>query len=110
MKTIKLQFDYLQGPIWGEYYSVTLHKSVTGIQLVDEDCLLQDIHNQMQDMYSSYYAFNVHGQACFFDKERQKAEKGKMLELLEALKKRLNELNDGTYQVEDCISTEYENL
>lgn len=110
MKTIKLQLDYLQGPIWGEYYSVTLHKSVTGINFVDNDLTLQKIHNQMQDMYSSYYEFNSHGQACFFDEEKQKAEKDKMLELLEALKSRLNELNDGSYEVEDLISPEYEKL
>lgn len=110
MKTIKLQFDYLQGPIWGEYYSIALHKSVTGIRFIDEDRLLQDIHKQMQDAYSSYYEFNSHGQACFFNQEKQKVEKEKMLEWLSALKNRLNELNDGSFQVEDLITPEYETL
>ena len=110
MKTITLQFDYLQGPIWGEYYSIALHKSVTGIRVIDEDGLLQGIHKQMQDMYSSYYEFNSHGQACFFNKEQQKVEKDKMLELLETLKNRLHELNDGSFQVEDLITPEYETL
>jgi dipeptidyl aminopeptidase/acylaminoacyl peptidase len=110
VKTIKLQFDYLQGPIWGEYYSIALHKSVTGIRFIDEDRLLQDIHKQMQDAYSSYYEFDGDGGACRFNQEKQKAEKEKMLEWLSALKNRLNELNDGSFQVEDLITPEYETL
>ena len=108
MKKIKLQLDYLQGAIWISDFETGT--PMTGISVVDKDDMVKNINYTMQDMYSSYYEFDSHGQACFFDKEKQKVEKDKMLELLEALKKRLNEINDGSYQVEDCISTEYEKL
>lgn len=33
-----------------------------------------------------------------------------MLELLAKLKARLNEINDGSFEIEDLITPEYENL
>ena len=110
MKIIKLKLDFLSGPVWGEFYSVERHKSVTGIKIVDNDYGVERIHNQMQDLYSSYYAFDVNGQSCTFNKEQQQKDKPKMLELLASLKARLDEINDGSYEIEDCITPEYEGL
>lgn len=61
-------------------------------------------------MYSSYDEFNSHDGACWFNKEQQKEDKPKMLELLGKLKSRLNELNDGTFEIMDLITPEYEKL
>lgn len=110
MKTIKLKLDYSSSPICGEYYSLEKHCIVTKILIIDNDKELQDICKKMQDMYSSYYEFNSHDDACWFNKEQQKADKPKMLELLGKLKSRLNELNDGTFEILDLITPEYEKL
>ena len=64
----------------------------------------------MADMYSSYYEFDSHGVACWFNKEQQIKDKLKMLELLSKLKARLNEINDGSFEIEDLITPEYEKL
>ena len=110
MKIIKLDLDYLSGPIWGEIYSVELHKSITGIDVIDNDTILQELNNQIQDLYLTYYEFGNNTQTCLFNKNRQKQDKEKMLLLLSKLKTRLNEINDGSFEVEDLITPEYENL
>lgn len=108
MKTIKLKLDYLSGPICGEYYSIEKHCIITKILIIDNDKELQDICKKMQNMYSSYYEFDSHGEACWFNKKQQEKDKPKMLELLAKLKTRLAELNDGTFDIEDLITPEYE--
>ena len=40
MKTIKLKLDYLSYPIFGEYYSVEKHCTITKILDIDEDKVL----------------------------------------------------------------------
>lgn len=110
MKTITLKLDYLSSPICGEYYSIEKHCTVTGYPIIDDDKTLQDICNKIQTMYSSYYEFDSHGEACWFNKEQQKKDRQKMIELLSKLKSRLNELNDGSFIIEDFITSEYEKI
>ncbi|MBQ8374870.1 MAG: RNA helicase [Clostridia bacterium] len=110
MKIVKLKLDYLSNPICGEYYNIEKHCIITKIAVIDEDNVLQDIGNEMQFLYSSYYEFDSHNEACWFNKEQQIKDKPKMLELLAKLKARLDEINDGSFEVEDWITPEYENL
>lgn len=110
MKIIKLDLDYLSGPIWGDVYSIELHKSITGIKIIDDDKILQDLHNQIQDLFLTYYDFDAEGQTCLFNKEKQQADKVKMLEMVNKLKLRLNEINDGSFEIEDLITSQYENI
>lgn len=110
MKTIKLELDYLCNPIFGEYYSIEKHCTITSVAIVDEDKRLQDIGNEIKTLYSSYYEFDSHDQACWFNKEQQIQDKPKMLKLLKELKARLEEINDGSFEVEDFITPEYEKL
>ena len=110
MKTIKLKLDYLSYPIFGEYYSIEKHRTITKILVIDEDKVLQDIGNEMQTLYSSYYEFDSHNESCWFNKEEQIKDKPKMLELLTKLKERLDEINDSSFEIEDLITPEYANL
>ena len=110
MKIIKLKLDYSCNPIFGEYYSIEKHCTITGITPIDEDKALQDIGNEMKALYSSYYEFDSHDEACWFNKEQQIKDKPKMLNLLAKLKARFDEINDGSFEVEDLITPEYENL
>ena len=110
MKIVKLDLDYLSGPIWGDIYSVELHKSITGIDIVDNDNILQELNNQIQDLYLTYYEFGKDPQTCLFNKDRQKQDKERMLSLLSKLKARFNEINDGSFEIEDLITPEYEKL
>ncbi len=105
---IKLMFDYLQGAIWTS--DIETGEPLTGIDIVDKDDIIIKINYEMADMYSSYYEFDSHDEACWFNKEKQKEDKPKMLELLSKLKLRLKEINDGSFEIEDLITSEYEKL
>lgn len=99
MKTIKLMLDYLQGPIWKT--NPKTGNPETGIRKVDEDETIKKLNLQIQDLYCSYYEFDSHGEACWFNEEKEKQDKNKMLSLLKKLVAQLNELNDGSFVVED---------
>ena len=106
MYTIKLMNEYLHGALWvyeddgmPSYYD-----------LIDEDEHLQIINNQIMELFSSYYEFDSHDMPCWFNKEQEKADKYKMLELLKQLNDRLNEINDGSFVVEDLETERVKNL
>ena len=99
MQTVKLMLDFLQGPIW--ISDVETGKPMTGIAIVDNDERLRLLNYEIQDLYDSYYEFDSHDQACWFDHERELADKPRMLELLAKLNARLAEINDGSFVVDD---------
>jgi len=105
---IRLMFDYLQGAIWTS--DIETGEPITGIDIIDTDSIIIAINHEMASMYSSYYEFNSHDQAYWFNKEQQIKDKPKMLELLTKLKTRLDEINNGTFEVEDLITPVYEKL
>ncbi len=99
MKTLKIALDYLVGPLWkDEFIDGELR---CGIPAVDNDEALQALNDQIAQLYSSYYEFDSHGQACWFDEERECADKPRMLALLGKLNARLSEVNDGSFAVDD---------
>lgn len=110
MKKIKLELDYLDGPICGDIYSVEQHRSITGIKIIDDDRILQELQEQIQDLFLTYFEFCNSEQPCRFNKDKQKADKNTMLTLIAKLKSRLIKINDGTFEIEDLITPEYENL
>lgn len=99
MRIVKLLLDYLQGPIWTS--DAQTGRPCTGIAVVDNDEDLRKVNFEISNLYSSYYEFNSHGQACWFNEEQEKADKQKMLDLLGRLNVRLAEINDGSFEVED---------
>ena len=98
----------LQGAIWTS--DIETGEPITGIDIIDNDKIVIKLNFEMAEMYSSYYEFDSHGVACWFNKEQQIKDKPKMLELLSKLKARLEEINDGSFEIEDLITPEYENL
>lgn len=62
MPTVKIMLDYLQGAIW--ISDVETGKPLTGIALVDNDEELRRLNYEISYLYSSYYEFDSHGQAC----------------------------------------------
>ena len=99
MNTIRIQLDFLQGPIWTS--DPETGRPETGIEVVDNDEQLRAINYDIQDLFDSYYEFDSHGQACWFNEEQERADKEKMLAMLATLVKRLDEINDGSFVIED---------
>ena len=53
--------------------------------------------------YLKYYDFDSNGEGCTFNKKKEVADKNIMLDLLGKLISRLNELNDGSFEIEDRL-------
>ena len=101
-QVIKIQLDYLQGPIWMS--DIETGEPLTGIEVIDNDPVLREPNRRVGQMFSSYYEFDTHNVPCWFDYEKEKAEKEIMLDLIAQIVARLNEINDGSFVVEDLES------
>ncbi len=110
MKTLKLQLDFLAGPLRKDVWDVDKNTVTTGIPAVDGDERLAELDAEIQALFSSYYEFDSHDQACWFDEDRQKADRDKRLALLASLNQRLAEINDGSFVVDDELTAYYSAL
>ena len=105
---VRIQLDFLQGPIW--ISDAETGQPMTGIDIIDNDEKMRKINYEISTLYSSYYEFDSHDQACWFNEEQEKKDKEKMISLLKQLIDRLNELNDGSFLVEDYETERLEKL
>ena len=99
MVTIKIMNEFLHGPVW-------TCEGETGIEiddlpLVHEDATVASLNREIGELFDSYYEFDSHDQACWFNEEQEKADKPRMLELLGKPNDRIAELNDGSFVVDD---------
>ncbi len=101
MYTIKLMNEYLHGPIW-VYHPDGI--SVWKYPLIHDDRILMELNEQASDLFSAYYEFDSHDMPCWFNHEKEKAEKDIMLDLIAKIVVRLNEINDGSFVIEDLES------
>lgn len=105
---VKIKLDFNQGPIW--ISDVETGQPMTGIDIIDNDEKLRKINFEISTLYNSYYEFDSHDQACWFNEEQEKKDKTKMLSLLKQLVARLNEIDDGSFIVEDLETERLEKL
>lgn len=101
MKKLVIMLDFVSGPLWKDIYDTKKKELVTGIDVVDNDEYIQNLNDKISNLFSSYYKINYNDEALYFDKEQEKKDKYKMLELLGKLIKRLDELNDGSFEIDD---------
>lgn len=99
LQTIKIMLEYLQGPIW--LSDIETGEPITGIAIIDADPIIKELNFKCSELYNSYYEFDSHNEACWFNYEKEKADKDIMLDLITKLISRLNEINDGTFIIED---------
>lgn len=108
LQTIKIMLEYLQGPIW--LSDAETGEPITGIAIVDTDSIVKELNYKCSELYNSYYEFDSHDEACWFNAEKEKADKEIMLEMISKLITRLNEINDGSFIVEDLETERLKNL
>ena len=101
-QVVTLRLDYQQGPIW--LSDVETGEPLTGISVIDADKRINELNLQIATLYNSYYEFNSHNQACWFNAEKELADKDQMLNLVNLLCIRLHEVNDGSFVVKDTIT------
>lgn len=99
--TVRIMLDIWAGPIWGCTYDQESQKYNYHIQKLADNKQLMAIHQEIQDLYSSYYLFDYNDQPVFFDEKQEKQDKTKMLLLFQQLLTIINKLNDGTYTIDD---------
>lgn len=110
MRKLIIMLDFVSGPLWKDIYDAKKKELVTGIDVVDNDEYIQNLDDKISNLYSSYYKINYKDEALYFDKEQEKKDKYKMLGLLEKLRKRLDELNDGSFEIDDRETERVRNL
>ena len=107
MKTVKLMNEFLHGPIW----IIDDEGWITDdLPLVNDDPVLKELNERAMEMYDNYYEFDSHDVACWFNHEQEKADKDIMLDIINKIKARLDEINDGSFVVEDCVTKHLKNL
>ncbi|MGY3725310.1 hypothetical protein SAMN05421767_1322 [Granulicatella balaenopterae] len=99
-KIIKIQLEILDGPIW--FTDPATLGPDTEIDFIDNDPILIKYNRLCNQMFAHYYECNSHEQACWFNEQQEKADKEIMLEYITIIINRLNELNDGSYIIDDC--------
>lgn len=110
MKKLEIILEIGDGPVVPKYYDKKTDRLLTEIDVVDNDEYIQKLNNEIQDLYSSYYKINYNDEPVYFDKEQEKKDKYKMLDLLEKLMKRLDEVNDGSFEIDDRETERVKNL
>lgn len=107
MYKIRLMNEFLHGPIW------VLNSdgiSVWKCPLIEQDAELNELNQTARQLFDSYYEFDSRGEPCWFNHEKEKAEKKTMLELISRIKKRLDVINDGSFVIEDLESERLKSL
>lgn len=97
MVVIKIMNEFLHSPIWTYEDGI----ATDDLQIIEADKILQNYCKQVSDMFADYYEFNSHNQPCWFNNEKEKVEKEVMLDLIAQIVSRLNEINDGSFVIED---------
>lgn len=109
MKIIKLELDFLNGPIVKDVFSTSKNKLITGIDIIDNDFELNDLNEKASALYSSFYEFDK-DEACTFNSTIAKEHLNELKELITKIKVRLNVLNDGSFELNDMISDQLSEL
>ena len=102
MKTLKLELDFLMGPIVKDVFSASKNKLVTGVEVIDNDFELNELNDKASALYSSFYEFDE-DEACRFNSTIAKEHLDELKELI-TKKNRLNIINDGSFELSDMIT------
>lgn len=102
MVTIKLELDFLIGPIIKDVFDAEKNELVTGVAIVDNDEIIDELNNKIMSLYSSFYSFDK--DSCSFDVDVAKGCKTELVELIKQLLERLNFINDGSFEIDNQIN------
>lgn len=106
MYIVKLMNEFVHGILW-----VCDEDGVsTNYDLIDKDLELIRLNEETRELFDSYYEFDSHNQACWFNEELEIKTKDKMLGLIRKIKNRLSEINNGTFIVVDYETEKLEKL
>lgn len=97
MIKIVIMNEFLHGPIW-TYENGVVRRNP---DMIEKDVILQELNRRAGELFDSYYEFNSNGRACWFNEEKQRNTRAEMISLISSIVERLNEMNDGSFVVEN---------
>lgn len=100
MFTVRIMSEFLHGPVW-VLDDEGISAAEGSLPLVEGDAVVQELNQEAGSLFDSYYEFDSHGEACWFNEDRQREDSSRMLALVSGLNARLAEINDGSFTVED---------
>ena len=106
MEIVKLELDFLVGPIVKEVFNESKNKLITGIDLIDNDNRINELNDEISALYSSFYDFDS-GESCKFNVELAKENKSKLVKLIDDLIVMLKSVNDGSFMVVNNINLDF---
>ena len=109
MKKVKLELDFLIGPIIKDVFSISKNKLVTGVDVIDNDSEINNLNYKASALYSSFYEFDENN-ACRFNILMAKEHLYELMKLITKIKDRLNILNDGSFELNDMVSEQLNRL
>ena len=90
-----LSLDFIFGPISKDY----------------QDDICNKLDKKINELYSSLWIPNDNDASGYsFDEEKEKELAPKILELLKRLIARLNDINDGSFEIDDMVTGHYVDL
>lgn len=82
-----------------------------GSSIVDNDEIVKNLDKQTNDLWISLYSNDENSSSGMkFDYEKEKEIAPKLLELITKILKRIEEINDGSFEVHDMISDHLKSL
>ena len=109
MLTVRIMNEFLHGPVW--VLDEGGNSAADGaLPLVENDAVIQKLNKEAGSLFDSYYEFDSHDEACWFNEGKQREDAERMLALISRLNIRLVEINDGSFTVDDLETPFLSNL
>jgi len=105
MYVVKIMNEFLHGAVW-----VYENGIPSSWDKLEADPVLSDLNQKTMELYASYFEFDTNGESYTFNEGLEKETKGKMLSLIGRINKRLRELNNGDFEIEDYETERLMNL
>ena len=107
---IQIGLEFIFGPILRDYEDENGNES-SGSSIVDNDWVVNSLDKETNDLWCSLYSKDeTSPDGLHFDFEKEKMLAPRLLDLISKLLERLNEINDGSFEVEDTISQHLKSL
>lgn len=107
---IQIGLEFVFGPLLKDEVDEKGNDS-TGVKYVDEDVTLQKLDKDISDLWCSLWTNDPNSPGEMrFDEIREKELAPKLLEMIQKLIYRLNEINDGSFEVDDMITNHLKSL
>ena len=101
---IHVGLEFLFGPIQKLHVNEN-GDEITGISIIDENEPIQTLDKEINELWCSLYTEdNNSPDGLHFDKDREKELAPQLLEMINKLISLLNEINDGSFVVDDMIT------